>query len=307
MSEAITKTGNIPMQARWMILASLLFATMGVCVKLASSSFSALELVFYRGIVSMVFMGLIVRARGSSLRTQVPAMHAWRSGVGVISLLAWFYAIAHLPLATAMTLNYMSGVWVATFLIGGALLYGRGAAQHRQGPLMLTVLAGFAGVVMMLRPTLDQNQLFAGIIGLISGLLAAMAYLQVTALGRLGEPEERTVFYFALGSAVGGGLGLLFTGLSPWSWQAAVWLLPIGILASLGQWCMTRAYSRGATLVVASLQYSGIVFAALYSLLLFGDEIPLIGWLGMLVIVASGLMATALRARALPNPPAEEH
>ena len=172
---------------------------------------------------------------------------------------------------------------------------------------MLTVLAGFAGVVMMLRPTLDQNQLFAGIIGLISGLLAAMAYLQVTALGRLGEPEERTVFYFALGSAVGGGLGLLFTGLSPWSWQAAVWLLPIGILASLGQWCMTRAYSRGATLVVASLQYSGIVFAALYSLLLFGDEIPLIGWLGMLVIVASGLMATALRARALPNPPAEEH
>ena len=49
-------------------------------------------------------------------------MHAWRSLVGVISLAAWFYAIAQLPLATAMTLNYMSSVWIAAFLVGGALL-----------------------------------------------------------------------------------------------------------------------------------------------------------------------------------------
>jgi S-adenosylmethionine uptake transporter len=196
---------------------------------------------------------------------------------------------------------------VAAFLIGGALLYTRGPMQPRQGLLMLTVLTGFGGVVMILRPTLEQNQLFAGLIGLMSGLLAALAYIQVTALGRLGEPEERTVFYFALGSALGGGIGVMFTGLSEWNWQAAVWLLPIGVLASMGQWCMTRAYSQGPTLVAANLQYSGIVFAALYSLLLFGDQIPLLGWLGMLVIVVSGVVATALRTQALPNPPAEGH
>jgi S-adenosylmethionine uptake transporter len=149
--------------------------------------------------------------------------------------------------------------------------------------------------------------LFAGLIGLLSGVLAALAYIQVTALGRVGEPEERTVFYFALGSALGGGIGVIVTGLSEWNWQAAVWLLPIGILASIGQWCMTRAYSQGSTLVAANLQYSGIVFAVLYSLLLFGEQIPLLGWLGMLVIVASGVAATALRTQALPNPPAEEH
>lgn len=292
------------MQALWMILAALLFATMGVCVKLASTSFSVSELVFYRGLVSVVFMGAVVKIRGSGLATPVPAMHAWRSLTGVVSLSAWFYAITFLPLATAMTLNYMSSVWVAAFLVGGALLYGR--EPLRQGPLVLTVLAGFAGVVMILRPTLDQNQLFAGIIGLMSGLVAALAYLQVTALGKLGEPVERTVFYFALASAVGGGLGVLFTGLSVWNWQAAVWLVPIGVLASLGQWCMTRAYSHGATLVVANLQYSGIVFAALYSMVLFGDDIPLVGWAGMALIIASGVLATVLRARALPHRPAEE-
>ena len=70
---------------------------------------------------------------------------------------------------------------------------------------------------------------------------------------------------------------------------------------------MTRAYSHGATLVVANLQYSGIVFAAIYSLVLFGDQIPLIGWAGMAVIICSGIAATVLRSRALPNAPAEEH
>jgi S-adenosylmethionine uptake transporter len=295
------------MQALWMVLASFLFASMGVCVKLASSNFNAFELVLYRGLVGMVFMALIVQARGSGLSTRFPGMQAWRSLIGVISLIAWFYAIAYLPLATAVTLNYMSSIWVAAFLIGGALLYTRGPMQPRQGLLMLTVLTGFGGVVMILRPTLEQNQLFAGLIGLMSGLLAALAYIQVTALGRVGEPEERTVFYFALGSALGGGIGVMFTGLSEWNWEAAVWLLPIGVLASIAQWCMTRAYSQGPTLVAANLQYSGIVFSALYSLLLFGDQIPLLGWLGMVVIVVSGVVATALRTKALPNPPAEEH
>jgi len=104
--------------------------------------------------------------------------------------------------------------------------------------------------------------------------------------------------------------GTLISGFTPWSgvsWQAAAWLIPIGILASLGQWCMTRAFSRGATLLVANLQYSGIVFAAFYSLVLFGDQIPLLGWAGMAVIIVSGVAATVLRSRALPDTPAEDH
>jgi drug/metabolite transporter (DMT)-like permease len=169
------------------------------------------------------------------------------------------------------------------------------------------VLAGFAGVVMMLRPTIDQNQAFAGLVGLMSGLTAAFAYMQVMALGKLGEPETRTVFYFAVGSAVAGAAGMAITGLSEWQWAHAAWLLPVGLLASLGQLCMTRAYAKGATLVVANLQYSGIVFGALYSLLLFGDRLPLLGWAGMALIVGSGIAATVLRSRAAPDAPAEEH
>ncbi len=295
------------MQALWMVLGAFFFATMAVAVKYASASFNTAELVLYRGLVSVAFLVVALRLHGTSLRTQVPLMHVWRSLVGGLSIAAWFYAIGYLPLATAMTLNYMSGIWVAAFIVGGGLLYGK---AERQGPLLLTVLLGFAGVVLTLRPTIEQNQLFAGLIGLLGGMSAALAYMQVTALGRAGEPVERTVFYFALGTAIAGALGLLFTGFTPLeqiSWQAAAWLIPIGVLATLGQWCMTRAYSRGHTLVVASLQYSGIVFGALYSLILFGDQIPLYGWLGMALIVASGVAATFLRERTIPNTPAEDH
>jgi S-adenosylmethionine uptake transporter len=295
------------MQATWMILASLFFATMSVCIKYASEHFHTFELVFYRGLIGIAFMTAICRSQRVPLRTPIPLMHVWRSIVGVASLTAWFYAIAHLPLATAMTLNYMSGIWVAAFLVGGTLVMGRVQDMARQGPVVLTVIAGFAGVVMILRPTIDQNQLFAGVIGLLSGLGAALAYIQVAALGRLGEPEARTVLYFSIGTTITGAVAMLFAGPSAWVWPQAWWLLPIGLLAALGQLCMTRAYSSGATLVVANLQYSGIVFAALYGLLLFGDQIPWMGWAGMALIIASGIAATALRSRTLPRAPAEDH
>ncbi len=296
------------MNASWMVLGTLFFSLMAVGIKVASHSFGTLEILFYRGVVAMVFMGTVLRLRGIGWRTPVPAMHLSRSAAGVFAMGTWFYAIAHLPLATAMTLNYTSSVWVAAFIVGGALLYGK---AERQGPLLAAVLLGFVGVLMALRPTLDPTQLFAGLVGMVSGMGAALAYMQVTALGRAGEPEERVVFYFSLGTTLVGLVGVLLQGgFTAWSsarWQDTAWLLPIGVLASLGQWSLTRAYRKGATLVVANLQYSGIVFASLFSLWLFDEQIPWMGWAGIGLIIASGILATVLRTRALPETPAEDH
>jgi drug/metabolite transporter (DMT)-like permease len=295
------------MHALWMVLAAFVFASMGVCVKLGSAYFNPAELIFWRGIIGMGMLWALSRSQGSTLATRHPGKHAWRSFIGVVSLGTWFYAISQLPLATAMTLNYMSSVWIAAFFVAGSLwawhAAGKGQRPSLQAPLVLTVLAGFVGVVMMLRPSMGQTpqQMLGGALGLVSGVTAAFAYLQVTRLSRLGEPESRTVFYFALGSALAGGLGVLVVGHSPWPGWPGLWLLPIGVLAAVGQLCMTRAYgsARSAigTLVVASLQYSGIVFASLYSVLLFDDHIPALGWMGMALIVGSGILATVLRAR----------
>jgi drug/metabolite transporter (DMT)-like permease len=305
-----------------MVLGAFLFATMSVVVKVASAWFNSGEMVLGRGLIGIVFLWLLSRNRGVSLATRYPGMHAWRSTIGVVSLGAWFYAIAHMPLATAVTLNYMSSVWIAAFLVGGTLLAwvpvpGRDGRVQRpplQGPLVLTVLAGFVGVVLMLKPSVNGNEGFAGLLGLLSGLTAAFAYMQVVALSRIGEPELRTVFYFAVGSAVAGAFATAATGFSggdSWTGQHALWLLPIGLLAALGQLCMTRAYAtaktQAGTLVVANLQYSGIVFAAFYSVVLFDDRIDAAGWAGMALIIVSGIAATVLRQRAVPKAPAEEH
>jgi drug/metabolite transporter (DMT)-like permease len=307
------------MQSLWMVASAFLFATMGVCVKIASAWFTSAELVFWRGIIGVVFLAVLARQQGVPLATRYPGMHLWRSVIGTFSLGAWFYAIAYLPLATAMTLNYMSSIWIATFLVGGALLAwvpmpgrdGRVPLPPLQGVLALTVFAGFVGVVLILKPDMNQSQGFAGLVGLLSGLTAAFAYLQVIALSRIAEPETRTVFYFAVGAAVFGGLWMLVDGVSSWNWRHSLWLLPVGVLAALGQLCMTRAYGRAqtqaGTLVVANLQYSGIVFAAAYSVALFGDAIDGAGWAGMALIIASGVAATVLRQRAVPKAPAEEH
>lgn len=284
-----------------MLGATLLFALMGLCVKLASQHYSATEIVMYRGLVGVIVILGLARWRRVSLATRVPWMHLWRGVVGVAALSLWFWCIAGLPLATAMTLNYMSAIWMALFLMGGAVLLG---GKTVDGRLVAAVLLGFAGVALVLQPTFRQDQLPWGLAGLGSGMLAAMAYLTVTALGRAGEPEIRVVFYFSLAGVVAGLVLSLLTG-TPWrlgghSAPGVLLLLAVGLTATIAQVLMTAAYSRGKMLVNACLNYSGIAISALLGWLVF-DERP--GWLatcGILLIVGAGLSATLLRAQAAP-------
>lgn len=279
-----------------MITATLLFATMSMCVKLASENYSIGEIVFYRGIVGAFMMVVLAWAHGGTLRTSLPAMHFWRSLTGVGSLGLWFYAIEKLPLATAVTLNYMSPIWMVVLLIGGSAFRDAGNSERVDARLVYTVLIGFAGVICVLEPTMERDQLWGGLTGLLSGLLAALAYLHVAALGRAGEPEDRVVFYFSLGSIAAGALAT--TLIDEWhthTLQGGALLLAVGLLATLAQLLLTRAYNIGRMLVNGSLQYLGIAWSYLYGVFLFDDPVTGIALLGMGLIVLAGLAATRLR------------
>jgi S-adenosylmethionine uptake transporter len=283
-----------------MVLSTLLFSTMAVCVKLASAQYTTGEIVFYRGLVGALTLGFIAWRSGGTLKTKYPSMHAWRGIAGTASLCLWFYALGNLPIATAMTLNYMSSVWMSLFLISGAMVLG---SARVDGRLIATVLIGFVGVGLILRPTMAENQLWHGLMGLMSGVLAAVAYLQVGALGKVGEPEYRVVFYFSLGGALVGAVSMLFTGMSQHTLHGAALLLAVGVLATIAQLSLTRAYSIGKPLVNASLQYLGIAFSFIYGVLLFGDKVTWMALAGMLLIVSAGLAATLLRSRTVTAPP----
>jgi drug/metabolite transporter (DMT)-like permease len=288
-----------------MVLAALLFATMGVTVKLASALYSTGEIVFYRGLVGAITMAALARWQGERLRTAVPGMHFSRSITGVAALMLWFYALGNLPLATAVTLNYMSSVWMALFLLGGAVLLGSARVDSR---LVLSVLVGFVGVGLILRPTMAHNQLWHGLAGLMSGLLSAMAYLQVTSLGRAGEPEIRVVFYFSFGGMLAGALVASVEGWQGHTLAGAGLLLATGLLATVAQLMMTRAYAIGRPLVNASLQYLGIVFSFGYGVWLFDDPVTALALAGMALIVIAGVVASRLRREAAPqsNTPTSE-
>lgn len=289
------------MQSLWMLFAAFSFSLMGVGVKLAAEFYTTGEIVFYRSLIGVTIMWIMLASKGIPVRTPHMATHIKRSIFGVTALLLWFTSITMLPLATAMTLNYMSPVWIALILGASAALAGTAGAADRK--LIGAILLSFAGVICLLQPSVGKDQLTGGMIGLISGVFTALAYVEVRQLGQLGEPEGRIVFYF---SAVGLACGLvwmLYSGMSPMTWHGAGLLLAIGILATLGQTSMTRAYKRGNTLLTANLQYAGIVFSSLWGIMVWDDKLNWVSWLGMALIVASGIATTLTRARATDSHP----
>ncbi|WP_227459101.1 DMT family transporter [Cupriavidus pauculus] len=283
------------MQSLWMLFAAFSFSLMGVGVKLASEFYTTGEIVFYRSLIGVTIMWIMLASQGVSVRTPHMVTHIKRSLFGVTALLLWFTSITLLPLATAMTLNYMSPVWIALILGASAALAGTAGAADKK--LIGAILLSFAGVICLLQPSVGKDQLTGGMIGLISGMFTALAYVEVRQLGQLGEPEGRIVFYFSAVGLVCGLVWMLYSGMSPLTWHGVGLLLAIGILATLGQTTMTRAYKRGNTLLTANLQYAGIVFSSLWGTLVWDDKLNWISWLGMALIVASGIATTLTRAR----------
>jgi S-adenosylmethionine uptake transporter len=292
------------MQSLWMLFASFIFAIMGVCVKLASATCTTSEIVMMRGVVGMLLIFGMTRLQRVSLRTALPWHHAWRGFVGVTALWLWFFSIGQLPLATAMTLNYMAPIWIATivFCVG----WWQGQRRFAWG-LALAIGTSFIGVALLLKPTIHADQWLGGLLALISGVLSALAYIQVKKLGQLGEPEVRVVFYFSVSGVIAGlisgiagsifstGHAQILHALSP---TELLLLIAIGLTATVAQIAMTRAYRLGAMLVTANLQYSGIVFSSIWGILIWGDHLSMSGWLGMIIILASGMAATYQHVRS---------
>lgn len=267
-----------------MIAASFLFACMGVCVKFAAATHSAVEITFYRSFISLILMFGLVRLRGVPLKTPHWRWQVTRGAVGFSALFAYFYAITLLPLATAVTLNYTSAIFLALYL-------GFAGMQMRRGMLGALVL-GLVGVIMLLKPTLHADQLMGGLVGLGSGVLAGMAYFSVRELGARGEAETRTVFYFSLVSSVGAGAWLVFSEIHAVDLHSGLLLLGVACFATVAQLAMTRAYSRGKTLMSAALAYSTVIFSSLFGMLFWGEVMDASSWLAVGLIVASGVAAT---------------
>ena len=282
----------------WMLAASLGFAVMGVFVKLGAPYFSAAEMVFWRSLLSMIAAAVLLWRAGTRIRTSRIGMHAHRGVSGFVSLFMFFYALTTLPVATAMTLSYTAPLFVA-------VLFSVLAHERLRPMLWISVLLGFLGAVMLLRPTITADQLWPAVVGVGSGAVSAVAYWNVRQLVQADEPEERVVFYFALFSTVGALVWML-----PQTWHVitvdnAGYLAGVAVFGTAAQFALTRAYGKGSAIVSAAISYSGIVFAAILGIAIFGDVLPLVAWLGIAVIIGAGMIAVQMQPARTAGPPAQ--
>jgi drug/metabolite transporter (DMT)-like permease len=270
-----------------MLVAGLLFSCMGVLVKYGSLHFSTSELVFYRSVFSLFILYAMLHRAKITLSTHHWRSHLWRGLSGTIAMMLFFYCIRVLPLATAITLNYTSSLFISALTV--VVL-----KEKFHVPLSSALAVGFIGVILLLHPTLAHDQLFPGLLGLLSGLFAAVALLNVRQLGVLGEPGTRVVFYFNLIAALASGAWMLTDPLRIISLSDLPLLVSIGASATFAQLAMTRAYRTGQTLVVGSLAYSTIVFSALFGLLFWNELLSFGAWFGIALIIASGMLSLRL-------------
>lgn len=281
----------------WMLVAAVFFACMGVMVKIGAQKFSSNELVFYRSLFGLLAILAITRTGNKTLRTRHLRMHLTRSLLGFAALALFFYAITRLPLATAVTLNYTAPLFLAAL----TLVY----LRHEAQPLLyFTISLGFAGVALLLQPTFAGGDWLAALLGLASGLLAGIVYLQVTQLGRMGEPEWRTVFYFTLVSTLLSGLWMAGDTLHVPSALDWLGLIAMGTCATLAQLAMTRAYRKGNMLVSGSLSYTTVMLASLFGIVLWQETLSAASWAGIVLIVLSGVLSVR-KAPVAPAAPAK--
>lgn len=271
-----------------MVGSALCFAGMSTAVKLASRDLPNSMVVFFRSAVALVLLlPWLLKHGRAALATTRRFEHAVRGLGGLGSMYCGFYAIGHMRLADAVLLNYSLPLMLP--LIERAWL--KAPIERR---LWLPLGVGFVGLMLILKPGTSVFQPVA-LFGLGSAFFAAVA--QVGIRGMTGsEPVTRIVFYFALYSTAISVLPLPFTWRTPTP-AALLAVVSAGLLATGGQFCLTRAYASAPAQQVGPFIYLTVVFSGLIDWLFWHVLPDRLFLAGALAVVAAAVLTLRLRTR----------
>jgi drug/metabolite transporter (DMT)-like permease len=260
------------------------FAILDAAVKLLlNQGFPTIELVFFRGFFGLIPLMAVVARQGSwaQLKTKRPFAHLGRSVCGVLSVTLFFYAFRTMKYADVVALSFSAPIFVTALSVP--------FLGEKVGPRRWAAVAvGFIGVLLMVQPGPDMLAHPMSLVVLLSAVLYAFAILQIRALGS-SEPSVTIVFYFTVFVVLTTGALLPFNFKAPEDWGQMALLLLVGLSGGSAQMLMTQAYRHAPAAVIASFDYSIMVWAVALGYLLF-DELP--GWdivIGAVVVAASGM------------------
>lgn len=271
---------------RYMFIAIAGFAGMNICIKFLSR-FPAQELVFFRALVSLIISYAMLKQQKIAVWGHNKPVLIARGMAGVLALLCYFQTVRMLPLAGAVTLQYLSPVFTAVL----AVFIVKEKITARQ---WLGFSIAFAGVLVV--KGFDNRFDTAGLLlGLAAAFLAGLAYNFVRLL-RTSEHPLVIVFYFPLVALPVTALLCLFDWITP---QGHEWLLMvlIGIFTQIGQVYMTKAIQIEPLGKIAPVKYAGMVYALLAGWFIFDEKFGLWAILGMLLIVAGVLINIVIKPK----------
>lgn len=285
-----------------MLLASLSFAMMGGFAKTISQTLPSVEVAFFRNVFGVVLVSIAIYKFPLKQIGGRPWLLFFRGFMGFISLLAYFYAMANIPLGEAVTYNKTSPIFVAIF----AYIF---LKEKLSISAIFAIIIGFVGIVFVAQPqggTFDKYD----ILGILSGVGAALAYTSIRELRAYYDTRAIVMSFMAIGT-IGPLVLMIITPYintsSDFDWMFAKFVMPIGvewiyvtaigIFATISQLLMTKAYEYTKAGIVGTISYSNIVFALIIGTIL-GDPIPnLWTFLGIMLVIISGLIVALPKAK----------
>ena len=274
-----------------MFFASFCFAIMGAMAKELSLYMDSLEVVFFRNIIGVLLIGITLFKIPVSQVGGKPFLLFFRGLMGFMALIAFFYNIAHISLADAMTFSRTSPMFTA--LLAFWFLKEKLGLKE-----IIALVLGFLGILFIMKPNGLQLDL-TDVLGLLSGIGAALAYTSVKELKKFYDTRV-IVLSFMLTGTIGPLLLITFNDVIPVDFLKAsfvipdlkMWILIVGLGASatVAQIYMTKAYGATKAGIVGAVSYANILFSLIIGVML-GDALPdFLGAFGIILVIVGGIL-----------------
>jgi drug/metabolite transporter (DMT)-like permease len=265
--------------ALWMGGAILSFCAMAVSVRELSGAHGPFQILFFRSVFGALVLGLVVARLGPGLlRSSQWSWHAVRHSLHFVAQVGWVYSIALLPLAQVFAIEFTSPVWgsvLAVLLLGERLSRGR----------LLALCAGFAGILVILRPGLDALP-SAALVMLASAAGFGLVNVLTKRLTRTDRPVTILFWMCAVQTLLA--LPVSVAGWTTPTLAETPWLVLVGLCGLSAHYCLNKGLSLADATVVLPMEFLRLPVIALAGLALYRE--PLDPW----VLAGGAIIATGV-------------
>lgn len=274
---------------RHMLLAVTAFSVMNLCVKLLPG-IPPMEVVFFRCFVSFLICAYILTKAKHTWIGNRHALLVARGASGTLALYFFFVALQNLPLATAVTISYLSPVFSTLF----AAVF----LKEKVRPIQWVFFGvAFTGVIL-LKGWDPRVTNFYFLMGILSAIFSGIAYNLVRTLKETEHPIV-IVMHFQIVGTLAGVVFSVHNFRMPQNFEW-IWLLAVGLLTQVGQVNLTRGLQLERVGIATSLNFLGVIYAAIFGWVLFSEHLTLKS-LFAIVLVAAGVVLNILAARKGEN------